>query len=91
MKPVIKILGNKENNKKTKPIEVLKVLDSDALWSENHCFNDLSDLKYITLICKDYTEDHLDLFLIHDNPCPSCDPENTVLCLGWWNDGIIRK
>jgi hypothetical protein len=90
MKTIIKKLGILEKNKPDlKPIVVKMILDDCLDMTTDHSLKDLTTEKYVTLLCMNYTSEGADLFLVHATKNPSDDPENTVLCIGKWNDGVV--
>ena len=85
------VLGqNEKKDNKNKPIGIESYLNCDL---EFECsVHTVADYEYATLICKNYgtVHEHEDLILLHNTENPSDDSDNTLLCSGRWNDGVVQ-
>lgn len=86
--PNIKIIGGEYvEPKKLKPIELIKILDSDGVMDKRSPAVCITRYKNIELISKNYTSDGLDLIFCYDDNRNNY--AETSLFLGHWNDGVI--
>lgn len=66
-------------------IKIQYILRDDLKVVAPACGLSAKDFPVLQLLCKNYTEDGLDLMIGSDFEDRNKNPENTVLCLGkWW-------
>lgn len=87
------VLGSNNIKAKCKPIKVHKFLDGYGEWQTVDANTGIDENRHCTLICESYIsltdEGGHDMMLFHNTDNPSKSPADTLLCLGYWNDGVF--